>query len=336
MDAICQGCGLLAVTVSKVLRVLVTGITIGMLTVILPSIAAQDATWPGKTHYRYAIVSGLKVFYREAGRSNAPVILLLHGFPSSSHTYRELIPLLSGRYRVIAPDYLGSGYSDKPDPAKVTYTFDMLATHIAGLVDALGIERYVLYMQDFGAPVGYRLMLRQPQKLRALVVQNANAYLDGLTPPRQAFFKNAHEDRSGGNIARLFDFVVRDAVINRQYLRDVKGREEIMSPDSWTHDLVFLQSETDRRIQVQLFQDYYTNLLAYPAWQAFLRQHQPPTLIAWGRNDPAFIAAGAQAYLRDLPKAELHLLDAGHFAVEEVPVEIARLIISFMERGGIK
>jgi len=295
---------------------------------------AQEAVWPAKTHFHHRTIKGSRIFYREAGDPAKPTILLLHGYPASSHSYRELIPLLSGRYHVVAPDNLGSGYSDRPDPDQAVYTFDRLADHVEGLVNALGIDRYVLYMQDFGAPVGYRVMLRQPEKLRGLIVQNANAYMDGLTEQRRAFFKSAHDDRSEERIRQVYDYVSREAIVSRQYLRDVKGREEIMSPDSWTHDLAFLQTEKDRKIQVQLFQDYYNNLLAYPKWQAFLREHRPPTLITWGKNDPAFIEPGARAYLRDLPDAELHLLDAGHFAVEEKPVEIAKSIVNFMDRLG--
>jgi pimeloyl-ACP methyl ester carboxylesterase len=298
--------------------------------------SAQEAVWPDKTHYRFQQVQGRKIFYREAGDPKNPTILLLHGYPSSSHTYRELIPLLSGRYHVVAPDNLGSGYSDKPDPNGVTYTFDLLADHAEAFVNALGLGSYVLYMQDFGAPVGYRLMMRQPEKLKGLIVQNANAYLAGLTEQRQRFFKDAHDDRTPASIAKVYDFTGRTAIVDKQYLRDVKGREDIMSPDSWTHDLAFLQSDRDRKIQVQLFQDYNNNLLAYPRWQAFLRERKPPTLIVWGKNDPAFIAAGAEAYLRDVPDAELHLLDAGHFAAEELPVPIARHIINFMGRLDVK
>ena len=203
---------------------------------------------------------------------------------------------------------------------------------MTGLVSALGIKEYALYMQDFGAPVGYRVMMMHPERVKALVVQNANAYLEGLIPPRQAFFKGAHEDRSKENVAKLYEFVSRDGIMSRQYLRDVKNKEQIMSPDTWTHDLAFLQTDKDRKIQVQLLQDYYNNLLAYPRWQEFLRKNQPPTLIVWGKNDPAFIVPGAEAYLRDLPKAELHLLDAGHFAVEEQPVEIAKYMIRFLDK----
>jgi pimeloyl-ACP methyl ester carboxylesterase len=293
---------------------------------------AQEAVWPTKTYYRYHVVKGHRIFYREAGAAENPTIVLLHGYPSSSHTYRELIPLLSGRFHVIAPDYLGSGYSDRPDPDVTAYTFDLLADHVEGLIDALGIKRYVIYMQDFGAPVGYRVMMRQPKRVRALVIQNANAYMDGLTEQRRSFFKRANQDRSEAGLKPLLEFVSRESIVHKQYLRDVKGKEEIMSPDSWTHDTAFLQTPKDRMIQVKLFQDYYNNLLAYQNWQKFLREEQPPTLIVWGKNDPAFIAAGAKAYLRDLPNAELHLIDAGHFAVEEKPVEIAKYITNFMTR----
>jgi pimeloyl-ACP methyl ester carboxylesterase len=297
---------------------------------------AQEAAWPAKTYYRSLMVKGHKIFYREAGDPKNPTILLLHGYPSSSHTYRELIPLLSGRFHVIAPDNLGSGYSDRPDPATTAYNFDLLANHIEGFIDTLGINSYVMYMQDFGAPVGYRVMMRQPQKLRGLIVQNANAYMDGLTEQRRAFFKNAHEDHSEAEEKLLYEFTSRDSIVGKQYLRDVKGKEEIMSPDSWTHDTAFLQTKKDREIQVTLFHDYYNNLLAYPKWQEFLRKQQPPTLIVWGKNDPAFIADGAKAYLRDLPHAELHLIDAGHFAVEEKAVEIAKYIIGFMDKLKIE
>jgi pimeloyl-ACP methyl ester carboxylesterase len=199
---------------------------------------------------------------------------------------------------------------------------------VTGFVEALGIDRYVLYMQDFGSPVGFRVALAHPERLRGLVVQNANAYLDGLSEARRALFKRFHSDRSPEALAALEAFVSEDGVKNRQYLRDVPGeRAERMSPDTWTLDLALL----DRRIQMQLLQDYQSNVDAYPSWQAFLRKQQPPTLIVWGRNDPAFTPPGAEAYLRDLPNAELHLIDAGHFAVEEQAVLIAKYMVRFME-----
>jgi pimeloyl-ACP methyl ester carboxylesterase len=307
------------------------------LSLLLPRLAdpvgAADLSMPSKTYYRTMTVSGQPIFYREAGDPKHATMVLLHGFPSSSHTYRELIPLLSHRYHVIAPDYIGSGYSGRPDPDQFTYTFDKLADHVIGLLEALKIRQFSVYMQDFGAPVGFRIVTRHPDKIRSLIIQHANAHLDGLTAARQAFFRKAHDDRSPEHVAFLYSLVSREGIVERQYLRDIPlERRDIISPDSWTHDLVFLQSEKDRKIQVQLFQDYQTNIDAYPVWQSVLRRHQFPTLIVWGEHDPAFIALGARAYLRDLPNAELHLLDAGHFALEEKPVEIARFIHSFMTK----
>ena len=294
--------------------------------------SAVEAVWPSKTTYQYANVDGKRIFYREAGTQHKQTIVLLHGYPSSSHSYRELIPLLSGRYHVIAPDYLGSGYSDRPDPTKQKYTFNLLAKYVEGLLDTLEIKSYSLYIQDFGAPVGFTMLLNNPDKLEALIVQNGNAYLAGLTLPRQEFFKNAHQDKTPEQLDKLYSFTAEQAIVNKQYLRDVLDNPEVMNPDSWTHDLHFLQTVNDRLIQVQLLQDYYNNLLNYPKWQAYLRKYQPPTLIVWGKNDPAFIAAGAEAYLKDVPNAELHLLDSGHFTVEEKPVTVAKYIVNFMNR----
>lgn len=309
-------------------------LTIFLLPYFVEPARADQYAMPPKTYYRTAQVNGQAIFYREAGDPKNATIVLLHGFPSSSHTYRELIPLLSSRYHIIAPDYLGSGYSARPDADAFSYTFDKLTDHVVGLLDVLKIAKFSIYMQDFGAPVGFRIVTRYPEKIRSLIVQNANAYLDGLTAPRQAFFRKAHEDRSPEHVAFLYSLVNREGIMQRQYLRDIPAdRRDIMSPDTWTHDLAFLQSKKDQQIQVQLFQDYQANIDAYPAWQATLRKHQFPTLIAWGKRDPAFIAAGAEAYLRDLPKAELHLLDAGHFAAEEKTAEIAQLILAFMARN---
>jgi pimeloyl-ACP methyl ester carboxylesterase len=300
---------------------------------IMPVFAQDDFALPPKTFYRTAEIAGQSIFYREAGDPARPTIILLHGYPTSSHAYRELIPMLSRYYHIIAPDYLGSGYSDRPDPDVTPYTFDRLADYVEGLLDHLRLSKYALYMHDFGSPVGFRLMERRPDAIQAIIVQNANAYLDGLSPQRQAFFKDAHDDRSPEHVATLFERSSRNGVINGQYLRDIPPeKREIVSPDSWTHDLVFLTSEKDKKIQVQLYQDYQTNIDRYPKWQTLMRERQYPALIVWGKKDPAFIAPGAEAYLRDLPKAEMHLLDAGHFAVEEQPEVIARYILEFMAR----
>lgn len=292
---------------------------------------------PPPIAYRFKEVDGRRIFYRESGDPAKPSIVLLHGYPSSSHTYRNLIPMLATHYHVIAPDNLGSGYSDHPDPDSVRYTFDLLARYSFGLLRGLGIANYVLYMQDFGAPVGFRMMAEDPGAIRALIVQNANAYLDGLTPQRQEFFRTAQSDTSRAQYDFLYGLTGRDAVIGKQYLFDLDSADiDMQSPDAWTHDLAFLDSERDRRIQVRLFQDYYTNLLRYPDWQKMLRATRPKTLIAWGARDRKFIAAGARAYLRDLPDAELHLLDAGHFAAEEKTGEIAGLALRFLRRNGIE
>jgi pimeloyl-ACP methyl ester carboxylesterase len=315
------------------MRALVAAATLAGCRVEQPVAGSPPAVWPEKTSYRTVEVEGRRIFYREAGRRDRPTLLLLHGYPSSSHTYRELIPLLSGRYHVVAPDYLGSGFSDHPSPEAVTYSFDLLAAHVTGLVEKLGLAGYVLYMQDFGAPVGFRVAMAHPERIRGLVIQNANAYLDGLTGPRREFFRRAHEDRSEAGVAALLQLVSDEAIREKQYLRDVPGEKRPrMSPDTWTHDSARLPTRDDRMIQVQLFQDYQSNIEAYPRWQAYLRAHRPPALILWGEHDPAFIVAGARAYMRDLPGAELHLLDAGHFAVEEQPVAIAQRIVAFVDK----
>ena len=288
--------------------------------------------FPPPTTYNFIKVKDVKIFYREAGDPSKPTIVLLHGYPSSSHSYRNLIPMLASDYHIIAPDNLGSGYSDHPNPATTNYTFDLLAEYTEELLKLVNVENYTMYMQDFGAPVGYRMMMKNPKRIDALIVQNANAYLDGLTPKRQAFFKNAQQDTSQKQLDFLYSITGKETIINKQYLFDIDTTNyKIQSPDAWTHDLAFLQTQADRNIQVQLFQDYYTNLLAYPTWQQMLKETQPKTLIVWGAKDLKFNANGAKAYLKDLPNAELHLLDAGHFAVEEKTAEIAKLIIEFLK-----
>ncbi len=288
---------------------------------------------PPPTSYRYKEVKGHKIFYREAGEKHKRTIVLLHGYPSSSHSYRHLIPLLATHYHVIAPDNLGSGYSDRPDPETVKYSFELLADINNELLNQLGVQDYVMYMQDFGAPVGYRMMMKAPRRISALIIQNANAYLDGLTEKRRAFFRSAQSDTSPEKQEALYELTSPEAIINGQYLYDIpKDRLHTQSPDAWTHDLAFLREPKDRLIQVALFRDYNNNLLSYPAWQKMLRETQPPTLIVWGAKDEKFNKHGAMAYLADLPKAELNLLDAGHFAAEEKTGEIAALILEFLAK----
>jgi len=301
--------------------------------------APKEASFflPSPTTYNYIKVKDVKLFYREAGDPSKPTIVLLHGYPSSSHTYRNLIPMLASHYHIIAPDNLGSGYSDHPSPETTNYTFDLLSEHTNELLSLLNIDDYIMYMQDFGAPVGYRMMMKDPKRIKALIVQNANAYLDGLTQKRQDFFRNAQQDTSQKEIDFLYSITSKEVIINKQYLFDIDATNyKIQSPDAWTHDLAFLESKSDRNIQVQLFQDYYTNLLSYPSWQKMLKKTQPKTLITWGAKDLKFNANGAKAYLRDLPNAELHLLDAGHFAAEEKTREIAELILKFLDENDVE
>ncbi|MEO9952197.1 alpha/beta hydrolase [Nonlabens sp.] len=316
-----------------------------ILVVITAFIGCQESTektekeffLPPQTTYNYVEIDSAKLFYREAGDTSNPTILLLHGYPSSSHSYRNLIPMLATNYHVIAPDNLGSGYSTHFDPSSTTYTFDLLSSYTEKLIDQLQVENYILYMQDFGAPVGYRMMMNNPKRIEALIVQNANAYLEGLTPQRQDFFRTAQTDTSLAKHEFLYRLTGKDAIINKQYLFDLDSTNmNIQSPDAWTHDLAFLQSKKDREIQVQLFKDYNTNLIRYPKWQKMLREQQPKTLITWGKKDLKFNANGAKAYLKDLPNAELHLIDAGHFAAEEKTTEIAQLILEFLAKNEIE
>lgn len=305
-------------------------IIIFVMTFVTNSIA-DEMVWPAKTNYRYQEVNGNRIFYREAGAkiSDKPTIVLLHGWPTSSHYFRELIPLLSGKFHIIAPDNLGSGYSDRPDTSKVTYTFELLADHIDGLLKALEINEYVFYMHDFGAPVGFRVMLRNPKKLKGIIAQNGITHRAGLGQGAETFFKKSFNDKSAEYIKEMDSW--GSGSVTGSYVSNVKGKEEIMSPDAWTHDNVAMNTEEGRRVQRQLFQDYYNNLKSYPKWQAFLRKYQPPTLVVWGSRDKFFITAGGEAYKKDIPAAEFYALDAGHYALEEKTVEIARYIIGFME-----
>jgi putative NADH-flavin reductase/pimeloyl-ACP methyl ester carboxylesterase len=275
--------------------------------------------------HRYVDVGGLRIFYRESeAPEGAPVLLLLHGFPSASHQFRRLFHALGARFRMIAPDYPGFGYSDVPR----TNSFDALADAVEGFCRALGLDRFALYMFDFGAPVGFRLATRHPDWIAGLVVQNANAYEQGLSPAARDFIglRPEHE----GAEARIRDFLTL-AATRDQYLSGA-GAEEAIAPDGWTLDHHFLELPGRKEIQVDLAFDYHTNVALYPRWQAWLREHRPPTLVVWGANDPIFLAAGAPPFKGDVPDAEVHLLDTGHFALEDKLGEIVPLIASFLER----
>ncbi|APT34895.1 haloalkane dehalogenase [Methylobacterium phyllosphaerae] len=282
------------------------------------------------THYRTAKVEDVNVFYREAGPASAPVVLLLHGFPTSSHMFRNLIPLLADRYRVIAPDYPGFGGSDAPDHRTFAYTFAHYADLVDGLLSQLGADRYAMYVMDYGAPVGYRLALKHPERVSALIVQNGNAYEEGLKAfwdPIKAYWREDTPERR-----EALAFLVAPETTKFQYVDGVADVTRI-DPDNWLHDQVLLDRPGNKDIQLDLFRDYGTNVPLYPQFQAFFRAHRPPTLIVWGKNDTIFPADGAHPYLRDLPDAELHLLDTGHFALEDKLDVMAPMIRDFLDRN---
>jgi pimeloyl-ACP methyl ester carboxylesterase len=281
------------------------------------------------TRHRTIRIDGVDIFYREAGPAGAPVVLLLHGFPTSSYMFRNLIPALADRYRVIAPDYPGFGHSGTPDRAEFNYSFARYAELTDRLMDRLGAKRYALYVQDYGAPVGYRLALAHPERISALVIQNGNAYEEGLEEfwnPIKAYWN----DDSKANREALRSGLT-PAATKSQYVDGVRDPSRI-APESWVLDQALLDRPGIDEIMLDLFKDYGTNVALYPKFQAFFRTHRPPTLIVWGRNDAIFPADGARAYLRDLPDAELHLLDSGHFALEDKGDEIAALMRDFLDR----
>lgn len=280
------------------------------------------------THYRTATIDGLKIFYREAGDPALPALLLLHGFPASSFMYRELIDRLAHRFHVIAPDYPGFGHSDAPSVVEFSYTFDHLADIVGKLTDHLGLERYGLYMQDFGGPVGFRLTSRNPQKIDFLVVQNANAYEEGLPDDFWSLARELWRDPSPANYARIREAAMSDEALAWNYTHGVKNPERI-DPDSWLLQRALLARPGNKDAMAALLHDYGSNLSQYPVWQAYFRQHQPPTLIVWGANDVIFPPSGAYPYQRDLRQVDFKLLDTGHFALEELGEVIAAHIERF-------
>ncbi|MBV9267852.1 MAG: alpha/beta hydrolase [Acidobacteriaceae bacterium] len=296
-----------------------------------PSVAVAASPASTTIRYRTLRVDGIDLFYREAGPSNAPVVLLLHGFPASSFMYRDLIPQLAARYRVVAPDYPGFGYSSAPSVKEFNYSFDHLADVIEKFTVELGLEKYSIYMQDFGGPVGFRLATRNPAKVASLIVQNANAYEDGLP---DSFWKPARElwrNPSKANFAGIREAAMSKEALEWNYTHGVKDTTRI-SPDSWVLQGALLDRPGNKDIMLALLYDYRMNLKLYAKWHDYFRTYQPPMLIVWGEHDAIFPASGARAYLRDLPKAELHLLDTGHFALEEKSEEIGQFMTDFLHR----
>jgi pimeloyl-ACP methyl ester carboxylesterase len=272
-------------------------------------------------------VNGLDIFYREAGAESAPVILLLHGFPTSSNMFRNLIPRLAGRFRVIAPDYPGYGQSSMPDHKSFEYSFENLAYVVDGFVNLLGLKRFSMYVMDYGAPIGYRMALFHPERIQGLIVQNGNAYEEGLLEFWDPI-KKYWADPTPENRAALHFLV--DAKSTRWQYETGVSDTSLLDPATWTLDQAGLDRPGNLDIQMDLMHSYGTNVPLYPKFQAFFRQYQPPTLIVWGKNDVIFPAAGAAPYERDLKTIETHLLDTGHFALETHSEEIGRRIEEFL------
>ncbi|WP_026293999.1 alpha/beta fold hydrolase [Saccharibacillus kuerlensis] len=278
---------------------------------------------------KYAQVNGLNLFYREAGNRKNPTVLLLHGFPSSSHMYRNLIVRLADRYHVIAPDYPGFGSSDQPTTAEFTYTFENLANLIDAFAEQLNLEQYSIYVHDYGAPIGYRLAIMHPERIQAIISQNGNAYESGLESawaPIQAYWKNPDDAEIRQGVIDLLSL----EITKHQYVNGTRDPEAI-SPDNWRNDQIHLTREGNQEIQLALFYDYQNNLLEYPTWHKYFREHQPPVLVAWGRHDIFFGYKGALAYTEDLQNVDVHLLNTGHFPLEEDLEISVKLILHFLD-----
>ena len=281
------------------------------------------------TSYKNATVDGSKIFYREAGPKDSPTILLLHGFPTSSHMFRDLISALADRYHVVAPDLPGFGFSDAPDRKSFSYTFEQLAKTVDRFIETIGLERYAIYVFDYGAPVGLRLALAHPERVTAIISQNGNAYEEGLSQgwnPIQKYWK----DPTPGNRAALRDFLTPEAT-KSQYLYGVQD-QTLVAPESYSLDSALLARPGNDEIQLDLFLDYASNVALYPKFQEYFRTKQPPLLAVWGKSDPFFLPPGAEAFKRDIPSAEVRFYDTGHFALETHAEEIANAIQDFLGR----
>jgi pimeloyl-ACP methyl ester carboxylesterase len=281
------------------------------------------------TKHRTKTVDGQRVFYREAGDPSKQTIVLLHGFPSSSHMFRDLIPKLAGDFHVIAPDMIGFGYSSAPPKTEFDYTFDHLTQITRELLDQLGIKDYLLYLHDYGGPIGFRLAQQSPAKVKGLVIQNANAYMEGVGAPVADVFLPLWKEQTAETIGAARRFFKPETT--RFLYTEGARNPELLSPDAWTLDQGMLDRKDNDEIQLALFVDYQSNVARYDQWQRYFREHQPKTLIVWGKNDPLFVAPGAEAFKRDVPNAKLHWLDAGHFALEEASSEVAAEIVRFFK-----
>ncbi|SAK60526.1 hydrolase [Caballeronia temeraria] len=278
------------------------------------------------TCHRTVEVNGRKIFYREAGDRKSPTILLLHGLPTSSRMYRDLMPALADRFHLIAPDYIGFGHSDAPRRLEFEYTFDNLTAHVSGLIDALELDSYILYLQDYGGPIGFRLFTQRPERVNGFVIQNANAYMEGVGDAPKKLLLPLWAKRTPETEKPARDFLSLEGT-RYQWLVGAKHPEAI-NPDNWVLDQALLDRPGVQDYQVDLLEDYKSNIGLYATWQQAFRDHAPKTLIVWGKNDPFFIPPGARAYLGDLPHAKLVWLDAGHFVLDENATQVAAEIKS--------
>ncbi len=322
---------------NSVLGAILIGIvSFGMLSFETPKTIldiSATSTNENATYHKNITVNGVNIFYREAGDVNKPTILLLHGYPTSSHMFRNLITDLSGQYHVLAPDYPGFGRSDQPLMKDFDYTFDNMAHIVEGFLKELKVEKYSIYLMDYGAPIGFRIAAKYPDRVESLIIQNGNAYDEGLKDfwiPIKKYWK----DYTVENGKPLEGFHSPDG-LKWQYTHGVQDSLKI-SPDNWSIDLQHLTRPENNEIQLAMFYSYRTNVPLYPEWQQYFRDHQPPTLIVWGKNDYIFPADGAYPYKRDLKNLEFHLLDTGHFALEEKGDEIANYILKFLKKNNIK
>jgi pimeloyl-ACP methyl ester carboxylesterase len=280
-------------------------------------------------HHRYAVVDGHKLFYREAGRSGAPAVVLLHGYPTSSYMFRELLPKLADRYHVIAPDHLGFGLSDAPPVEQFDYTFDALAGLTAKLLADIGLSRYAMYVHDYGAPIGWRLAVQKPASIAAIITQNGNAYEAGFIedfwkPIKDYWHQQTQDTERGVRAALTFD-------LTKWFYVTGERDETLINPESWHHDYALISRPGNDRIQLKLFLDYASNLRQYQTLHRYFRETQVPLLAVWGSGDESFAPAGATAFTDDLPQAEVHLMEGGHFLLESAVDEVAALILTFLE-----
>lgn len=307
------------------------GIGIGVLAMTLTATAGERSLNVNQVRYKTQPVDGVKIFYREAGDPSRPTIVLLHGFPSSSHMFRDLIPELSGQYHIIAADMPGYGYSDQPPVEQFDYTFDHIADVMDHFLDSVGVKKYSIYIQDYGSPIGFRLFLKHPDRIQAIITQNGNAYEEGLSSFWSESIIPYWKDKNPTNEKKVRDLLSFE-VTKFQYTKGF-SHPEYVSPDSYTFDQITLDRPGNDVIQLALFYDYQNNVKQYPLWHEALRKNKPPVLAVWGKNDPIFLPAGAEAFKRDVPDAEIHFVDSGHFALEEDSKTIADYILAFLAKN---